>query len=109
MFGWISLHDLREVVINAAVVCGALTAVATFLRLPTVSKPLRWLGRTLFGDPLSEAFHDALNKWSEQKGGVCDRLDAIEYQLRPNGGSSLRDRVDSVEETVDAIESAVCG
>ncbi|MFD8556612.1 hypothetical protein ACFV1N_04875 [Streptosporangium canum] len=59
--------------------------------------------------------HDALDDWQGEparKGvtarpGVMERLAAIEAQLKPNGGSSTRDVVNRVEQSVRRVEDTL--
>lgn len=82
-------------------VCGALVAVGALLTLLTKAKPVRWVGRTLVGDPVTK-WHRNQVSWV-----VEPSLAEIRDQLRVNGGKSLRDRVDAIEDKVDDIAAQI--
>ena len=75
-------------------VCGALAAVIVLLSLIAKAKPIKWVFRKLVGDPLT-AWHRTQTEYV-----VEGALGPIKEQLKPNGGQSLRDRVDIVERLV---------
>lgn len=106
MDGWISAHDAQMAAATIGALCATVLAIAAVYRLPAVSRPLRWLGRTLIADPLTRLIHGALDGWAANPDGpiatVGQRLSAVEAQLQPNGGSSLRDRVDATACAVGA-------
>lgn len=78
----------------------------------TVAGALGWAARTLW--VVGRRIGDLHDDWQGEpdrpgvKGrkGVMERLRAIEQELHPNGGSSLRDAVDRVESRLDAHERA---
>lgn len=82
-------------------VCGALVAVGALLTLLTKARPVRWVGRTLVGDPVTR-WHRNQVAWV-----VEPSLAEIRDQLRVNGGKSLRDRVDAIESKVDDISAQI--
>lgn len=105
-FAWLSAHDAQMIAATIGAICATVLAVAAVYRLPAVNRPLRWLGRTLIADPLTRLIHTALDGWASNPDGpiaaVGQRLAAVEAQLQPNGGSSLRDRVDATAQAVGA-------
>ncbi len=107
--GWISAEDLRALATNVAAVAAILVTLTTVWRLPVVSVPLKWLSATLISEPLTHFFHRVLDRWAEKPdgpiSGIDRRLSDVEYQLRPNGGSSLRDRVDATARQVGAADA----
>ena len=82
-------------------VCGALVAVGALLTLLTKAKPVRWVGRTLVGDPVT-AWHRAQTLYV-----VEAAVAPIHEQLKPNGGQSVRDRVDTLEDKVDGLAALI--
>lgn len=76
---------------------GALTAIVTAIYFGG-----RWMLRTM------RKLNDFLEDWGGEPArsgvparlGVMDRLARIEAQLRPNGGSTLRDAVTRIEQSV---------
>lgn len=75
-------------------ICAAVGAVFVLAGLLTRAKPVRWVFRKLVGDPLT-AWHRAQTLYV-----VEAAIAPIHEQLKPNGGQSLRDRVDIVERLV---------
>lgn len=61
---------------------------------------------------ISRTFYKLFKTWfkfiedwngSENRPGIKERLDFIESELRPNHGSSVKDKVNHLEEQVDLI------
>lgn len=86
--GW--LDGLLLVIGVASIILGAVAAVTRSLR------------------PLVHGVGQFLEDWngeperpgvSPAKPGVMARLSAIEHELHPNGGSSMRDAIDRLEQT----------
>lgn len=48
-----------------------------------------------------------LEKGNERFSVIEDKLDRIDYELRPNSGLSLRDAVNRIEQRIDQVESEV--
>jgi len=75
------LAEVPAVLREAAAWLGAIAVViagcAAIVGLFTKSKPLRWLGRTLVGEPLSRWFQKAVNESATGK--------LVAYHLGPNG------------------------
>ncbi|TDC81914.1 hypothetical protein E1193_13510 [Micromonospora sp. KC606] len=91
-------------VLQLGALAGALTAIVTAVYLGG-----RWMLRTLrrIDDWLDDWYGEPARPGQPARPGVPERLTqiearqaAIEAQLRPNGGGSLRDAVDRVEQTV---------
>lgn len=95
------LQEILNIATAVAVLCGALVAVAAAARIPVVSRPIRWLGRTLIGDPISHAIGEALDRST-----LGHRVERVESQLLRNGGTSVRDAIDRLEDGQARIEEA---
>lgn len=102
IFGWISQQDASALVIAIGLLAASLTAVVTAVRLPIISKPGRWIWRRLIGEPVTAWVNRTLDAWSERPDGVVQRLDRLEAQHHRNGGSSTRDRIEAIAQTVRA-------
>lgn len=83
-----------EVLTDAAGVLVALAAVATSVGVLSRLRPVRWLWRQLVARPLGTWFRGEVR--SEVTEVVDERLVPIMAELHPNGGASLRDRVDYI-------------
>jgi len=75
-------------------VCAALGAVIVTAGLLTRAKPVRWFFRTTVGDPVTR-WHRAQTLYV-----VEAAIAPIHEQLKPNGGQSVRDRIDLLERLV---------
>lgn len=103
--------------VNDAVIAASLTTAAGGLAY--LARGIRALIRKsdrqdelIFGDGTSE--HPGLERWQRETTSAIrtvearqedlhHELDAVHAQLKPNGGSSLRDAVNRVEQVVTAI------
>lgn len=104
--GWISAEDFRALATNVVAVAALIGAISAIWRAPYISRPLKWIAANLISVPLTRFFHSVLDSWAATPDGpvkkIDQRLSEVEYQLRPNGGSSLRDRVDATARCVGA-------
>ena len=82
-------------------VCAAVGAIVVTLGLLTKAKPVRWVFRTLVGDPVTR-WHRAHTLYV-----VEAAVAPIYEQLKPNSGQSVRDRIDLLEGKVDHIASRI--
>jgi len=82
-------------------VCAALGAVIVTAGLLTRAKPVRWFFRTTVGDPVTR-WHRAQTLYV-----VEAAIAPIHEQLKPNGGQSVRDRIDLLEGKVDDIAAQI--
>jgi hypothetical protein len=93
--------------IDPAAANPAAVILATGAILAALAGIGRWL--VLPGLRLARATWRFLEDWNGHPGhhgepavsGVVDRIVAIEYQLHPNGGGSVKDAVDRIEAKVD--------
>jgi hypothetical protein len=74
----------------------AVGAIVVTLGLLTKAKPIRWLFRVTVGEPVTR-WHRAQTLYV-----VEAAVAPIREQLKPNGGQSLRDRVDIIDRLVRA-------
>jgi hypothetical protein len=81
-------------------VCGALVVLAG--GGVVVVKLLRVIKRV--GDFVDDWQGEPARRGVPARPGVMERLESIEGQLRPNGGSSLRDAVNRVEQTTARLD-----
>lgn len=77
----------QQLVTDVASLLGALTAIAAVCAAAFRLRPVRWLGRTLIGDPISHWLRAELR----------EQVQPIIAELKPNGGSSTRDAIDRLE------------
>jgi len=83
-----------ELATGTAAVCGGVTAViGTSAVLWRIERRVRRVATRVLGD--------------EATPGALDRLDEIWREMRPNGGSSLRDVVDRLEARQDRADRAL--
>lgn len=88
-----------SLLIELGTAAGALLAVFTLLAFVARAKPVRWVWRRLVAEPVT-TWHRA------QTLHVIEPMAAeLRAQFVPNGGASLRDRVDRLEEGQVRIES----
>jgi hypothetical protein len=80
---------------------GAVTVVLTAWRV--VIKPIAGAVRRVVHF-LDDWFGEPARPGQEARPGIPDRIAAIEHQLRPNGGKTLRDRVDVIESAMKRID-----
>lgn len=95
------LATAGDVVRDAGAICAAIGAVIVALGLITKAKPVRWTFRRLIGEPVT-AWHRAQTLYV-----VEAAVAPIHEQLKPNGGQSVRDRVDLIERKVDDLARQV--
>lgn len=82
-------------------ICAAFGAIIVAEGLVTRAKPVRWVFRKLVGDPVT-AWHRAQTLYV-----VEAAVAPIHEQLKPNGGQSVRDRVDTLEDKVDGLAALI--
>ncbi len=90
--------NASNLVLDAGLVAAALVSILTLAMLLSRSKPVRFVFRKLIGEPVSYWLRATIK---EELGDVCDRITRVELELRPNGGKSLRDRVEWIATKVD--------
>ncbi|MCG5220255.1 hypothetical protein [Streptosporangium sp. KLBMP 9127] len=81
-------------------VCGALVVLAGGTVVAV--KILRGMKR--FGDFVDDWQGEPARRGVPARLGVMERLERIEAQLKPNGGTSLRDAVNRVEKTTARLD-----
>lgn len=59
-----------------------------------------------FSERMSQ-MEEKLEKGNEKFSIIEDKLDRIDYELRPNSGLSLRDAVNRIESRIDQVEREV--
>lgn len=79
---------------------GAITVVLTAWRV--VIKPVAGAVRRVVHF-LDDWFGEPARPGHPARPGIPERIEAIEHQLRPNGGKTLRDRVDVIETGMNQI------
>lgn len=110
------LETLRDTSAVIAVLAGTVVSVSAAIRVPVISRPLRWVGRTLFADPFEKwldrvignhvtGVRETLDSTAAKVENIDDRLEAIEHEVLPNDGSSLRDAVSRTESRCDRIDA----
>lgn len=82
-------------------VFAAIGAVVVTAGVLTRAKPVRWVFRKLVGDPVTQ-WHRAQTLYV-----VEAAVFPIHEQLKPNGGQSVRDRVDILERKLDDLAAQV--
>lgn len=82
-------------------VFAAIGAVVVTFGVLTKARPVRWVFRKLVSDPVTE-WHRAQTLYV-----VEAAIAPIHEQLKPNGGQSVRDRVDILEGKLDDLASQI--
>lgn len=95
------LATAGDTIRDLGAVCAAVGAIVVTVGLLTRAKPVRWVFRTMIGDPITK-WHRNQVSWV-----VEPSLAEIRDQLRVNGGKSLRDRVDAIEGKVDDLAAQI--
>ncbi len=93
----------QGVVLTVGALCAALVGIVAAVRTISALRPVRWMARTLIGDPIARAARRELDEWAERT--IIPRLAAVEAQFANNGGSTLRDRVDATAAAVGAASA----
>lgn len=78
---------------------GALLAIAALVTLVVRSRLVRWLWKRIVFEPIT-AWHRAQTDYVTEP-----KIAELRAQFVPNGGTSLRDRVNNLEVGVAAIET----
>ena len=90
--------NASNLLLEAGLAAAALVSILTLLMLISRSKPVRFVFRRLVGDPTSSWLRATMK---EELGDLCNRMSKVEDELKPNGGKSLRDRVEFIAGKVD--------
>lgn len=115
-----SIATLLTIVKVVAGIAAFFAAATAIWRAPLVGRPVKWLGRTLVGDPVSawaqervhEAVAEAVDVQSVEIGhqlglvhrkldGAAQRIATIEGQVVHNGGTSMKDSLDRLERQLE--------
>lgn len=117
------LETLRDTSAVIVAMGAAVVSVSTAAKVPFISRPIRYVGRKLFAEPLEAVFDRWVDKHlsnltatvdttaaqvAEIDGrvaGLDGRLESIEHEVLPNNGSSLRDAVSRTESRCDRIDA----
>lgn len=70
-----------------------------------VAKLIKFLKK--LGDTVDDLVGEPARKGVQARPGVMERLEAIEAQLHPNGGGSIRDAVNRTESAVRRVEDGL--
>ena len=78
-------------------------ALDTIVLIGAAFGSLLLMGRTFY--KLSKTWFKFIDEWngSDSKPGIPARLDFIESELKPNHGSSVKDKVNKLEAQVETI------
>lgn len=98
---------------DIAITAGALVAIATAARLPIINRPGKWLWKRNVAGPIGGWIHqiltahtapitERLDRGDARMGDIEARLTAIEHEMHPNSGRSMRDRIDATADAVGA-------
>ncbi|TCO64395.1 hypothetical protein [Actinocrispum wychmicini] len=100
--------DIALICAGTIAALGAITALTKAIaRLLRLLRKLGHLADDLFGEPARDGVParpgvmHRLHDIETNARDIAHRLDAIEAELRPNSGASLRDAVDRVEHHLD--------
>lgn len=99
---WLETVRDTSAVIGALAAC--LVAVHAAARLPFISVPVRWIGRTFFADPLDGWFDRSMERHLEP---IRAEMRELKNEVKPNGGTSLRDSVDRTEAKCEQLERKI--
>lgn len=90
----------RDLAMTATAVCAAIVGVAAAWRVPRVRGCITWVCRRMVAEPLTVWFHHMLDS-----SPLAESLRHLQAEVRPNGGSSLRDVADRAEARGVALEA----
>lgn len=80
---------------------GALAAaVGVLAKSPYFGRPMRWIGRTLIVHPLNRWFMGLMHAANQP---LEEKVDKIDKELHPNGGSSFRDEIRASRDEVRRV------
>jgi hypothetical protein len=88
--------DLAETV-------GAIGIIATAFVGLSKLRPVRWLARTILADPIDRWLTTTI------RSEVNDALEDLKTEFRPNGGSSMHDRINRLETKLDKVSEWIAG
>ncbi len=94
MLCWLSGGDALKIAETLAVLAGCVVAIGAAAKVPFVSKPIHWLWRRNVSGPIAAWFRRLI------RDEVHEVLQPVIAELRPNGGASLRDQVDTITRAV---------
>lgn len=82
------------ILVDVGIAAGAVAAIISCAVLVARLRPVRWVWRTLVAYPLARWFREQVaHEFEPRVAPLHERLSAVENELRPNGGTSFRDRV----------------
>lgn len=110
------LETLRDTSAVIVAMAGAVVAVSAAAKVPFISRPVHWIGRTLFAQPVERwltrflnehqaPIHETIKATADQVKDLDGRLESIEHEVLPNDGSSLRDAVTRTETKCSALDT----
>ena len=89
---------MSSLLTDAGAGAGALFAIGLLLVTVVRGRPVRWVWRRLVGEPATVWLRSEIERGVEGAAApLREELRSVHDQLRPNGGHSLRDRVNLVE------------
>lgn len=99
---WLSTLRDTSAVVGALAAC--LVAVHAASKVPFVSIPVRWVGRTFFANPVESWLDRLISRHLEP---VTEEIAKLKHEVMPNGGTSMRDAIDRLEAEVCQAEGPV--
>lgn len=93
-----SILNAANPLLDVGLAAAALVSILTLLMLLSRSKPVRFVFRRLIGEPVSSWLQATVKG---ELSDLCHRMGKVEDELKPNGGKSLRDRVEWIAAKVD--------
>lgn len=95
------LAQVPSLLVDLGVLAGILTALTTAAKAPVVGRPVRFVWGHLVTQPMAAWFRSLItDTMRPQVDSIHDRLDHLgrriddaTIELRPNGGSSIKDQV----------------
>ena len=88
------IAQVSQLLIDLGTLAGICVAVAAFAQIPFVKRPVQYVWSRLVSGPLGSWFAGIIKETMQPDiERLHARIDAATIELRPNGGSSIKDQI----------------